>query len=244
MLHHRFVGSGKTVVFLHGFLESSTMWDVFPLEQFGFRCLLIDLPGHGNSPLGSNACSIAAMADAVLDTLERLEVQEYELIGHSLGAYVALQIHEQTKSSGKLCLFHSNFWEDDEQKKNDRNRVINLVQTNKSLFIKEAIPNLFIEKEQQHEFIQGLIAEALQMTPDAIACHARAMRDRRSKEAYVLSIREQIMIIQGENDKIVPAEIMIRYSDKLPISLIPSAGHMGHVENPNLSFIEIQSFFS
>jgi pimeloyl-ACP methyl ester carboxylesterase len=68
MLHYRSFGEGKTLVFLHGFLESSTMWDHLPLQELNVHCIFIDLPGHGQSPLNDLAeiPSIRFMADEVL----------------------------------------------------------------------------------------------------------------------------------------------------------------------------------
>src|SRR5262249_50428609 len=47
-------------------------------------------PGHGESE-GPGLVSIEAMADWVLAVLERLEVKEARLVGHSMGALVALE---------------------------------------------------------------------------------------------------------------------------------------------------------
>lgn len=50
-LHYQLVGEGPLTVFLHGFLESSTMWEPLNLTDLPGTKLLIDLPGHGKSPL-------------------------------------------------------------------------------------------------------------------------------------------------------------------------------------------------
>lgn len=144
MLAYEIIGTGKPVVFIHGFLESSTMWKVFPLERMGFQCVLIDLPGHGRST-HKHYTSFQEIALEIDTLLKQLNIIDYGIVGHSLGGYVGIELHKLAGIKAYLILFHSNFWEDDAKKKEDRNRVIELVQKNKRRFIREAIPNLFME---------------------------------------------------------------------------------------------------
>jgi pimeloyl-ACP methyl ester carboxylesterase len=233
MLHHKIINSHikqRTVVFLHGFLESSTMWEILDLSQFNFCSILIDLPGHGKSNLEIEIPSIIEIAKSVKSTLVKLGIIEYDIIGHSLGGYVAIELHKLNNSKGKICLMHSNFWEDDENKKQDRNRVIEIVKTQKDFFIKEAIPNLFLEKFRRTPFIENLIQEALRINQEAIIFHTIAMRDRESNCDYIIQNSAKVFIIQGREDKIVLAGKMAKYNKSLKIQLIESAGHMGHFE--------------
>ena len=50
-LNYSIFGNGYPVVFLHGFLESNSMWDYLSLENLNVQCVLIELPGHGKSIL-------------------------------------------------------------------------------------------------------------------------------------------------------------------------------------------------
>ena len=49
MLSYSVKGSGPAWVFLHGFLESSSMWESLPLDDLPIQQIKIDLPGHGKS---------------------------------------------------------------------------------------------------------------------------------------------------------------------------------------------------
>ena len=46
LLNYRVFGNGHPVVFLHGFMESISMWDFIESSNFPFQCIVIDLPGH------------------------------------------------------------------------------------------------------------------------------------------------------------------------------------------------------
>ena len=89
---HMFDVRKATVVFVHGAgLDHST----FGLQSryFGYHgrnVLALDLPGHGRSE-GSPLASVAAMADWVFGVLDSLEIQKASLVGHSMGALIALE---------------------------------------------------------------------------------------------------------------------------------------------------------
>ncbi|MFZ9613017.1 MAG: alpha/beta fold hydrolase [Crocinitomicaceae bacterium] len=234
MLHYRTFGEGKTLVFLHGFLESSTMWDYLPLEELNAHCLLIDLPGHGQSPLNDLAeiPSIRYMADEVFRVLKAENVAAFTLIGHSLGGYVGLEL-AQMPGCQKLILLNSNCWSDDEQKRRDRLRVAELVFKAKHHFIREAIPNLFGRPNDFQKEITALMKEAKLMEPEAIAYAALAMRERMDYTQEVVANPSMYVFIHGEMDTLVSTETLQKRLPGITIHLITNAGHMSHLESSN-----------
>jgi pimeloyl-ACP methyl ester carboxylesterase len=232
MLHYRSFGEGKPLVFLHGFLESSTMWDYLPLQELNAQCIFIDLPGHGQSPLNDSAeiPSIRFMADEVLQVLNALEVNEFTVIGHSLGAYVGLEL-ARLPSCQKLIFLNSNCWSDDEQKRRDRLRVAELVYSAKKHFIREAIPGLFGRPTDFQNEINELIKEANHMSPDAIAYAALAMRERTDYTLEVVANPSRYVFIHGEMDTLVSTETLQKRLPGSTIHLLTNAGHMSHIES-------------
>jgi pimeloyl-ACP methyl ester carboxylesterase len=232
MLHYRSFGEGKTLVFLHGFLESSTMWDHLPLQELNAHCLFIDLPGHGQSPLNDSAeiPSIRFMADEVFQVLKNLHVEEFTVIGHSLGAYVGLEL-AQLPSCQKLIFLNSNCWSDDEQKRRDRLRVAELVYVAKKHFIREAIPGLFWCPRDFQAEIKYLIKDANLMSPDAIAYAALAMRERMDYTMEVIANPSRYVFIHGEMDTLVSTETLQKRLPGITIHLLANAGHMSHIES-------------
>lgn len=139
MLHFRVEGKGRTLVFLHGFLESSSMWTFLNINRLYAQNIFIDLPGHGNSALTDNSerPSIEFMAHEVLKVLNFLKIESYSIVGHSMGGYVGLLVKEMDSRCEKVVLINSNFWSDNEQKKKDRLRVAEIVFKAKKVFIRK-----------------------------------------------------------------------------------------------------------
>jgi pimeloyl-ACP methyl ester carboxylesterase len=228
MLHYQIQGEGPVWVFLHGFLETSSMWEALPLSELPITALFIDLPGHGKSELLDQNPSIRAMAQEVQKVLVHLEILKFTIVGHSMGAYVGLEL-SQLPGFQKLLLLNSNCWSDSEQKKQDRLRVASIVQKAKYHFLREAIPNLFSNPENHSHFIETLTKEANEMPPEAIAYAALAMRERADFTSFVNAHPEQFIFIHGKLDRLVSVDELEAKIRGPQIYLLDS-GHMAHVE--------------
>lgn len=84
----RSFGTGPDLVFLHGWGFHGGIWDnvVTPLVELGYRIHVVDLPGHGNSPVSTMALTVDSWAEAVRDTIPTGSTW----VGWSLGGMVAL----------------------------------------------------------------------------------------------------------------------------------------------------------
>jgi pimeloyl-ACP methyl ester carboxylesterase len=204
------------------------MWEALPLSELPITSLFIDLPGHGKSGLLDQNPSIHAMAQEVQKVLVHLEIQKFTVVGHSMGAYVGLEL-SQHPGFQKLILLNSNCWTDSEQKKQDRLRVAAVVTKAKSQFIREAIPNLFANPELHPLFIEALMEEANLMSPEAIAFAALAMRERTDFTSFVNAHPEQFIFIHGKLDRLVSVEELAA-KIKGPRNFLLDCGHMAHVE--------------
>ena len=242
LLHYELFGEGPITIFLHGFLESSTMWEPLNLTELPGTKLLIDLPGHGKSPLfdPSEIPSMKFMAAEVGRVLAFLKIDAYRVLGHSMGGYVALELFANTPKGiskpSHLTLLNSNCWSDSEAKQADRLRVARIAYTGKELFINEAIPNLFARPEEFQKEIAALKQEAKAMTSEAIAYAALAMRTRADYTELVLKNPSCFKIIHGALDRLVSVEelhqrLIHKVGKAVPeIIIIPIAGHMAHWE--------------
>lgn len=243
-LNYKIIGDGYPVVFLHGFLESMSMWEYIQIENCPFKSILIDLPGHGKSlNEDDKEPSIEFMAEKVLDLLSSLKIQSFSIVGHSMGGYVALSIKNKSQNDNreifdcqKVVLLNSNFWVDSDLKKNDRLRVADIVFKNKDLFLQTAIPNLFNDPIKYDKQILHLLTEAMLMNEHSIAYSSLAMRNRANFTELVLNVETDILIIQGAEDVIVSKDLMENMisNSSLNYILIHGAGHMAHIQAPYL----------
>jgi pimeloyl-ACP methyl ester carboxylesterase len=235
VLNFRVEGEGQVNVYLHGFLESISMWDYLPLNELNGKKIFIDLPGHGKSELNANFDdpSLQFFVDEVLLILNHLQIDRFSVVGHSMGGYVAILLKQQVEGCKKVILLNSNFWSDSVQKKKDRVRMADIAFKAKKLLIHEAIPNLFGNPADFKEEIDKLKSEAMEMSSEAIAYASLAMRERTDFSEEINSNPADYFIIHGENDRLIQLEeIMSKTKDHSQLYFIPNAGHMAHTENP------------
>ncbi len=83
------------LVFLHGWIVDHREWLAVAQALPEYRCLLIDLPGHGQSSKPAPDVfnyTRSAVVDALVALSEQLKLDRFHLLGHSYGASLAIQL--------------------------------------------------------------------------------------------------------------------------------------------------------
>jgi len=86
-IYYKDWGAGQPVVFSHGWPLTADAWEsqmVF-LAANGFRCIAHDRRGHGRSSQPSGGNDMDHYADDLADLLEGLDLNQASLVGHSTG---------------------------------------------------------------------------------------------------------------------------------------------------------------
>src|SRR5215208_3540512 len=105
-----------SLIFVHGFACSLEDWE----EQFRalsprFRCVALDLPGHGDSAK-PEAISIENMGTAVNQVKDRIAARSSILVGHSMGCRVISEAFQQSGAAvSGLVFIDGSFLGDDLQ---------------------------------------------------------------------------------------------------------------------------------
>lgn len=92
-------GAGPTVVLLHGLTGSHVSWQLVADELPGYRLLAPDLRGRGRSNDLPGPFGLAAHADDVAAVIESHANQPVLVVGHSMGAFIAVVLAERHPSS-------------------------------------------------------------------------------------------------------------------------------------------------
>ena len=85
---------GRLILFLHGFLGDKSDWNaILPAFEDRFRCLAIDLPGHGESQIAvGEPCGFVETATAVIDLVDETGAATFSVVGYSMGGRIALYL--------------------------------------------------------------------------------------------------------------------------------------------------------
>ncbi len=200
-------GEENPLVLLHGFMEDIRIWEELVKELKKERQVIcIDLPGHGKSEGFSDVHSMAEMAKAVKKVLDKIDVEEVSIAGHSMGGYVCLEFLNNFPSMVKsLLLINSTPVDDSVEKQQTRERSAELAGKNKEAYVKMAISSLF-SKESKVKYcpeIEDLTVHAMEMEAKNIQAALRGMKIRTNFRSLLKEVSIQKGIVAAEEDPIL-----------------------------------------
>ena len=229
------------VILIHGAGGHHLQWPPEIRRLTGQRIIAPDLPGHGKSD-GVGRQSVADYAQCVLDLLDALYLHKAVIIGHSMGAAVALTLAlDHPRRVLGLGLMGGGA----------RLRVSpDLIQNTASPSTLPHALDAIAEMAFSPKVEPRLKQLAMQRMPatrstvlhgDFLACDHFDVMDRLSK------IRVPTLVMCGADDRIAP----LRYSEYLSVSIkraqlvvIPEAGHMVMIEKPKESAAALLEFIA
>ena len=246
-VHYEIIGEGLPLIFLHGFNENSTVWDlIIPMVSKHYQCILIDLPGFGKSPLPANL-SIKYMANAVQRVIEEINISKPIIIGHSMGGYVSLEFanHYPDLLSG-AGLFHSTAIADTDEKKENRLKTIDfLIKNPVESFFKVFIPGLFAPQNLKSNLLIPTEAIINQTQKESVIAGTKAMLERPDRTEVLMGSTFPWLFIAGKYDQLIPVEhlsLQASYCNKAMFEILFNSGHIGMIEEPEKSSEIILNF--
>lgn len=219
------------VLFLHGALGVRGQFDALR-AQFGERAqLVLDFPAHGGSRVTDGDVNSERMARDVLALLDALQIEQVDIVGHSMGGYVGLVMaHLAPARVGKVVTLGTKFyWSADVIEKT---RI-------------ELGASEMKERARRHYDALALlhttsgVDETLRHTQSLIADFARWQ----ISEEMVRASGVPVMVCAGDRDGMVPVNDVMRLfgaldSKRSAVAVIPGTPHpLQHV--PAACFAEV-----
>jgi len=246
----------ETIVCLHGFLSSSFSFrHLIPLLKNHYNVISVDWPPFGKSGKSKQFIySNRNLAKTIIELLEKLEMKNYSLIGHSMGGQIALNIaYFRPKLVNKIILLSGSAYL---KRMKPSLRVLSYFPF-AHLFVKRYLEKSGLENNLQlvvynkeiidKEMENGYLEPFLHM--EIFPALTRMIRDREddlSKED-LKQIETPCLLIWGEHDKVVPIHIGKQLHHDLRSSkliILNEAGHLVPEERPEEVMKYIMEFNS
>lgn len=246
-LHYREHGpaDGLPVLLIHGFPLCGDLWrDCLASVREDVRAIMPDLRGFGSSqaspvvePGVAPPLSIAQFADDLFLLLEHLgESQPVVVVGHSMGGYVALEFHRRFASRVRaMALVDTRAQPDAPQKIAERHATAARVLAAGSEVVANAMAEKLFGPDEPRELRERWRVIMAAQAPESVAAALYAMAGRGGYLDVLPTMFCPSLIIVGEHDAITPvadAELMQRSILTAKLRVIPAAGHMTPVEQP------------
>lgn len=233
MLAYTKEGTGPAIVFIHGFLSGGHSFDAIVNDLAATNTVLVvDLPGIGSSEILKEQYTIEDYAKEVKEVLDQEGIEEAIWVGHSMGGYIALAAADEKIAQMKqlILLFSSDLADIPEAVEKREKQKEQLKQYGVDPFVDELIGNFFPEgtPAEPIEFMRKVAKDA---TVEGMVHQLSAMQQRKERSAFIEQATIPIIIIEGTNDKIVPA---IETDGPNVKRVRVSTGHFGMAEKPDL----------
>lgn len=233
------VGSGPSVVLLHGYPFNRSMWaDQMAELKKHHRVIVPDLRGHGGSAV-SQAASMQSMATDVASLLETLNISRATIGGLSMGGYVALAFYRLFPLRVRsLVLADTRAQADtDEGKQNREQQAEKALREGMEGIADGLLPKLLApETVTKHpEIVKRLRGMMAETNPEGAAAALRGMAGRQDQTSFLSRIISPTLILVGSEDAITPvadSELMHREIGGSRLKIIEGAGHVSNLERP------------
>lgn len=240
-LYHRDLGLGPPVIFVHGFPLDGRMWQRQATLAERIRIITPDLPGAGRSPhfdLGQSPATLGHYADAVIDLLDRLELEKATLCGLSMGGYILFEIWRRAPQRIASLIFCDTRAEADSPdiKQNRRAAIQKVIQGRRAEVTEPMLDLLLAPPARQNpDLVDDVRAMMDAVVEEGLVAALQAMHDRPDSLETLRTIVVPALVIVGSLDSLTPpptARVIQQGISHSRLVEIPDAGHLSPLENP------------
>lgn len=170
---------------------------------------------------------------------------QFALLGFSMGGYISLEIMRQAPERvRKLCLLDTTARPDAPEASAKRRERMALAEAGQfARTVEEGFEMTVHPNHLGREDLQRLTREmAMAMGPETFIRHQRAIIERPDSRPTLPGIRVPTAVITGEADRITPPEAAREMAAAIAgakLTLIPGAGHMAIIEQPEATIAAI-----
>ncbi|MEN8114512.1 MAG: alpha/beta hydrolase [Actinomycetota bacterium] len=234
---YREQGSGDVALFVHGFPIDSTMW----LEQIDDlsdirRCIAPDLRGFGRSaPSTRPVLTMEEHADDLAAMLDAWGIETVDLVGLSMGGYIALAFAERhAERLRTLALVDTKAIADSDEAKAGRVAAAERVAAEgRGVLATDMIGVLVADSASA--WTRARLRTMIEATPaETIVAALEGMRLRPDRTAVLSGLDIPVAVIVGEHDVLSPladADAMA-VTAGAALTVVSDAGHMAPIEVP------------
>lgn len=232
--------NGVPVLFVHGFPFSRAMWkpqvDLLKEDHY---VVTYDVRGHGASEPGDGQYTVELFVDDLVALLDRLHLKSVAAVGLSMGGYIllrAVERHPERFRALVLCDTRSEA-DGNEGKVKRARQAADVREKGLASFTEGFLKAVFAGTtfEERPDVVEAVRAMVNATAPAAVAGTLIALAGRTDSTPSLFRIPVPTLIMVGREDSITPPSAAQAMKDKIPgaeLRVIPRAGHLSNLENP------------
>ena len=232
-IYYEDLGTGRPVVFIHGWPLSGSMWEyqVTRLTQHGLRCITYDRRGFGKSDWPFGEYDYNTLAGDLESLLDELNLQDVTLVGFSMGGgeiakYFSLYGGERVSKVVLISAVVPYMLKTDDNPDGVPQAIFDKmtkgIMDDRPAFLEDFNEDFFgvslVNHPVSDAFLANSLAQVMNASPIATLACAKAFSSTDFRQD-VVKINVPTLIIHGDKDKTVP----IKATGEESARLIPGA---------------------
>ena len=225
---------GTPALLIHGFGGDLNNWLFNHAELATHRAVwALDLPGHGESTKAVDTGSVDELAQSVIGFMKDRGIERAHLVGHSMGALVAMTVAKQAPERVASLALISAAGLGDEI---NRSYIEGFTAGANRNALKPHLTQLFADGSLvTRQLIDDIVKyKRLEGVPEALSKISASMFDQgRQSTSYhdtVQDLAPRVLVVWGSEDAIIPATHARGLSDAVSVHVVEGKGHMVQME--------------
>ena len=241
-------GRGAPLVCLHGFTDTWRSWElILPALEAEHDVLALTLPGHAGGPPLDGRVDEDAIADLLEEAMDDAGFTTANLVGNSLGGYLALRLAARGRARTVVALAPAGGWAEGDDSYRDTLRYFAMMNT----LVKRAAPHadrIAATPDGRRRATEAIATDFDHIPPDLVAhmivgaagCHAALpLIDHATRHGYSLDAERitcPVRVIWGTADRLLPwPGAALSYRERLPNAdwvILDGVGHCPQLDVP------------
>jgi pimeloyl-ACP methyl ester carboxylesterase len=246
---YREAGQGRALVLLHGFLCDSRCWG----RQLGglsdsFRVVAWDAPGAGSSSDPPESFTTTSYARCLSSFLEIIGITRAHLVGLSWGGILAQEFYRVAPQHIRTLILADTYagWKGSLPEPAWRERLETCLRESTEpadTLVAKLLPGMFTDGVPQ-EVREELAAIMSEFHPAGFRLMSRSSAEMDTRD-LLPRIGVPTLVLWGDDDRRSPMHVAEQLHTAIPdaeIAVIPDAGHVSNMEQPDAFNAHVRHF--
>ncbi len=232
-------GKGPAVLFIHGYPLNRKMWrrQVEPLVADGFRVILTDLRGFGESQVDGAVADLATYGDDLVGLLNYLGIGRAAVCGISMGGYVLFDLLERyAHRVAGACFVVTRPVGDDVQERMKRAEMQAALAGGRSEVVRDAFLQVLMSpgrRKTRSPVMREVCEWVRSADPRSLAAGLEAISRRKDYTALLKNISLPTLVVGAELDQAIHprhSELLARHLPNCFRTVSLKGGHLVNLE--------------
>ncbi|HEX2913108.1 MAG TPA: alpha/beta fold hydrolase [Chloroflexia bacterium] len=234
------MGDGPILVLIHGLASNMGLWSALDQDKLkGHTIVSYDLRGHGGSDRPSGAHTLAKHVADLKGLLDALNIEQADLVGHSLGGMITLELAASEPSRVRSLTLISSASAFPQATRDNFFEIASAASFGGMGSVTDKLINLSFSPayREANPKVVATIAHGIKSSDAASIAAAARMVAKLDLHPRLAAVKCPVQILVGEQDELAPPALSEELHNGIAgsrLHQIANCGHAAPVEQPHI----------